>query len=71
MLGVREPKSHFASILIFSLFAATWVIAAVITLRQSRRVETRSITTAEVLYPNCLTVSQNATKTRNNKFGLG
>ena len=30
MLGVHEPKSHFASVLIFSLFAATWVIAAVI-----------------------------------------
>ena len=33
MLGVHEPKSHFASILIFSLFAATWVIAAVIPLK--------------------------------------
>ena len=28
-----EPKSHFASILIFSLYAATWVIAVVIQLR--------------------------------------
>ena len=29
MLGVHEPKSHFTSVLMFSLFAATWVIAAV------------------------------------------
>ena len=38
-----EPKSHFASVLIFSLFAATWVIAVVMRLNERQIQRCRQI----------------------------